>query len=122
MAPSRWNTLDLERNIQGNWTLSGLVYCYRSVVLEVEKEYHTRQVGRRGILQIRGYRYSYVAWIPGGYLALKYHNHHANPDEYVHRVYNPRTGEQTLYEVLHRYQFPLFAEVLDELEAVTRHI
>jgi len=53
-------------------------------------------------------------------LALKYHNHHADPDEYIHRAYHPVTGREVLYEVLHRHQFPVFSEVLDELEAVTR--
>lgn len=57
--------------------------------------------------------------MPGGHLVLKYHNHHADPDEYVHRVYNPLTGRQTLHETLHRHQFPLFSEVLDELETAT---
>lgn len=98
------------------------MYCQRNVVLEVEKHYHTRYVGTRGILQVRCYSFLYVAWVPGGHLVLKYHNHHANPDEYVHRVYNPLTGEQTLHEILHRHQFPLFSEVLDELEAVTARI
>ena len=53
-------------------------------------------------------------------MVLKYHNHHADPDEYIHRVYDPVTGRDVLYEVLRREQFPVFAEVLDELEAVTR--
>lgn len=57
MDPSRQDTLDLDRNRQGNWTLSGLVYCYRNVILEVEKEYHSRYIGRGDIHQIRGYRY-----------------------------------------------------------------
>ena len=112
--------MDLARNIQGNWALSGLVYCHRNIVLEVEKEYHTRHVGRTGILQVRCFRYLYVAWIPAGHLVLKYHNHHAYLGEYVHRVYNPTTGQQTLYETLHRHQFPLFSEVLDEMETITR--
>ena len=120
MDSSRQNTLNLTRNIQGNWALSGIVYCYRNVIFEVEKEYHSRHVGRAGILQVRCFRYLYVGWIRGGHLALKYHNHHANLDEYIHRVYNPTTGQQTLYETLHRHQFPLFSEVLDELELVTR--
>ena len=96
------------------------MYCQRNVVLEVEKQYHTRYIGHRGILQIRGYRYSYVGWIQGGHLVLKYHNHHADLDEYIHRAYNPLTGEQTLYEILHRHQFPLFSDVLDQLELATR--
>ena len=118
--PSRPNTLDFDRVNPDRWVLSGLVYCYRNAVLEVEKAYHTRRVGGRGIIQVRCYSFLYVGWIAGGNLALKYHNHHADPDEYIHRVYHPITGREVLYEVLHRHQFPMFAEVLDELEAVTR--
>ena len=51
---------------------------------------------------------------------LKYHNLHADPAEYIHRVYDPTTGEQVLYEVLERHQFPTFPEVLDELEYLAR--
>ena len=120
MGSSGHNTLSLDCNEQGNWTLSGLLQCSRNVNLEVEKEYHTRNVGRGDILQVRGYRYLYVGWVRGGALLLKYHNHHSNPDEYIHRLYHPLTGQEFLYEVLHRHQFPTFSEVLDELEAVTR--
>ena len=31
---------------------------------------------------------------------------------------DPRTGEEILYERIHRHQFPTFSEVLDELEIV----
>lgn len=71
---------------------------------------------------MRCYSYLFVGWIPGSHLIIKYHNHHANPDEYIHRVFDPLTGEQTLYETLHRHQFPVFSEVLDELELITRPI
>ena len=98
------------------------MFCQRNVNLQVDNLLEIRRVGTGGILQVRCYSFLYVAWIPGGHLALKYHNHHANPDEYIHRVYNPRTGRQILYEVLHRRQFPSFSEVLDELEMVTRRL
>ena len=49
---------------------------------------------------------------------LRYHNMHANDAHYHHRVYDPRTGEEILYERLHRRQFPILDEVLDELEIV----
>lgn len=88
--------------------------------MEVEKHFQTRRVGRTGILQVRCYRYLYVGWIPGSHLLLKYHNHQANPDEYVHRVYDPASGEEVFDEVLHRHQFPVFSEVLDEPEIITR--
>lgn len=100
--------------------MSGRVFCYRNAVLEVENLYHTRLVGGRRIIQVRCYSFLYVGWIAGGNLVLKYHNHHADPDEYVHRVYDLVTGGDMLYEVLRREQFPVFAEVLDDLEAVTR--
>ena len=98
--------------------MSGRVFCYLNAVLEVENLYHTRRVGGVGIIQVRCYSFLYVGWIAGGNLALKYHNHHADPYEYVHRVYDPVTGGDMLYEVLRREQFPVFAEVLDELEVV----
>ena len=53
---------------------------------------------------------------------MRYHNMHANDDDYYHRVYDPRTGCEILYESLHRHQFPTFSEVLDELELLTRSL
>jgi hypothetical protein len=35
------------------------------------------------------------------------------------RVFNPLTREEVFYERLERYQFPLFNEVLDEIDIVT---
>ena len=66
----------------------------------------------------RCYSYRYVGVVPGECLLLKYHNMHRHPDEYIHRVYDPATGHQTLYETLHWYQFPTFPEALDELAYV----
>lgn len=51
---------------------------------------------------------------------LKYHNLHEDPNDYVHRVYDPVTGLGIFSESLKRYQFPVFSEVLDELEMVVR--
>ena len=64
--------------------------------------------------------YRYAAWVEGGHPVLRYHNVHWNDDDYHHRVFNPLTGEETGYETLFRYQFPVFTEVLDELELITR--
>ena len=75
---------------------------------------------RGNILQVRGISYNYVARIPGRYLVLKYHNWHDDPDIYIHRAYNPRTGQQILYEELTRRQFPVLSEILDEAAALTR--
>ena len=98
--------------------ISGQCFCQRGVIVEVTKEFETRYVGN--ILQVRAYSYIYVARIEGVGLVLKYHNHHANPAAYIHRAYNPETGEQILYEELTRSQFPVFSEVLDEAELLTR--
>ena len=57
-----------------------------------------------------------------GYLLLKYHNLHKDRDEYHHRIYDPTTGEEVLHEVLERYQFPVFSEVMDELEYLSRDL
>ena len=83
--------------------------------MQVTKKFDVRQDGR-GRQYVRCYSYNYVGFVPSHHLLLKYHNLHADPNEYVHRVYDPTNGAEILYETLHRYQFPTFPEVLDELE------
>ena len=51
-------------------------------------------------------------------MLLKYHNLHQDPNEYHHRIYDPATGIEVFHEVLQRYQFPTFTEVLDELQII----
>ena len=75
---------------------------------------------RGNLLQVRGISYNYVARIPGQHLVLKYHNWHDDPDIYIHRAYNPRTGQQILYEELTRRQFPVLSEILDEAAVLIR--
>ena len=95
--------------------LIGNVYCQNGVTLLVEKWFATRYIG--GLLQIRGYRYRYIGYIPGDSWVLKYHNLHEDRDEYIHRVRNPDTGH-VQSETLARSQFPVMSEVLDELEII----
>ena len=95
-------------------SLRGTVHCQQDVQLLVTKIFDVRYFG--DILRVRCHTYRYVGWLPGERLLLKYHNLHRDRNEYVHRVYDPATGEQILYEPLLRYQFPTFPEVLDELE------
>ena len=83
----------------------------------MQKDFDVRYSG--GIERIRGRRYAYVGWVPGRHLLLKYHNLHADPEEYHHRIYDPNTGREIAYEVLQRYQFPVFSEVLDELQILS---
>ncbi len=98
--------------------MTGIVYCERGVALEIRIlfEYDNAHIPHR----VRGLRYAYIGWQIGGNLLLKYHNLHANPDDYIHRIYDPATGKQMLCEALQRYQFPTFSEVLDELEHLAR--
>ena len=96
--------------------IRGIAHCQKDVALRVSLsfEYDRGHLPHR----VRCQRFAYVGWQVGGNLLLKYHNLHANPDDYIHRVYNPDTGKQILYERLERYQFPTFSEVPGELESL----
>ena len=96
--------------------LQGTVYCRGGIQLEVQKILETKYKGRH--LHVKGLRYKYIARIVGENLILKYHNLHENRDDYIHRVFNPKTGEEIGSETLRRYQFPLFSEILDELSSI----
>ena len=97
--------------------MRGFVRCNKNVILEVEKRFDTRFSGN--ILRVRCFSYRYVAFIPGQHLLLKYHNLHRDSEEYHHRIYDPTNGRELAHEVLKRYQFPLFTEVLDELQILS---
>jgi hypothetical protein len=112
---SKHQPLEFERRKQSIW-LSGPIYCYENVILEVEKELETQIKGR--LLQVRGKKYRYAAWVRRHHSLLRYHNVHRDDDDYHHRVFNWRTGEEVLYERLERHQFPTLSEVLDEVQAV----
>ena len=98
----------------GEILLSGRLYCLRDVVLEVENRLEVRYFGQ--LMRVRGYSFRYAGWVEGGESILRYHNIHRYDDDYHHRVFDPRTGEEILHERLHRHQFPTLSEVLDELE------
>ena len=99
---------------EGVLYLDCVVRCRNDVSLVAVKDFEMRYVGNT--LQVRCHTYRYVGWLQGGHLLLKYHNLHKDKDEYHHRIYDPATGEEIMHEVLERYQFPVFSEVLDELE------
>lgn len=103
---------------EGIITQRGTVYCLRNVVLEVEKVMEVRYSG--GQRRVRTMSFRYAAWVRSGGPVLRYHNIHRGDNEYHHRVFDPVTGQEVLYEPLQRYQFPIFTEVLDELEVITR--
>ena len=114
------DTLVFHCDDRGAIYLSGEVYCQKGVLLRVGKEYETRYSGN--ILRVRCHTYTYIAWLPGEHLLLKYHNLHRNDDAYHHRIYDPATGAELFHETLERYQFPIFTEVLDELEILTKDL
>ena len=101
--------------------MDGFIQCGKGLLLEVTKDFQVRY-DNQGRMSVRCYRYRYVGLLPGRYWLLKYHNRHRNPDEYVHRVNDPVTGERMLDETLHRYQFPTFPEVLNELECLAQRL
>lgn len=114
------DTLVFSQEDEGVISLRGMVRCPKSVVLEVEKWFESRYFG--STLRIRCHTYRYIAWKVSGHLLLKYHNLHRDSNEYHHRIYDPETGRETFHEVLERYQFPTFPEVLDELELITQDL
>ena len=119
--PARKDTLVFEEiEIEGVFFihLEGNLYCLNSVTLKVEKWFETRQTAG-GLLQVRGVTYRYIGYKRGLNTVLKYHNLHEDEDEYVHRIFDPETGEIKFSESLTRAQFPGMTDVLDELEQLT---
>ena len=94
--------------------MEGQVLGLKDVTLEVGKEFDLSYAGN--VLRVRCHTYRYIAWLPGQHLLLKYHNLHRDSDEYHHRIFDPSTGDELVHEILRRDQFPLFTEVLDELQ------
>jgi hypothetical protein len=114
------DTLVFSQEGEGVISLRGMVRCPKSVVLEVEKWFESQYFG--STLRIRCRIYRYIAWKVGGHLLLKYHNLHRDSSEYHHRLYHPSSGREMFHEVLERYQFPTFPEVLDELEIIAQDL
>ena len=111
----RTNQLQFKEK-RGEVLLRGQVYCQRDIVLAVDQALEIRYAGN--LMRVRPYFFRYASWLVGGHAMLRYHNMHVDDDHYHHRVYDPRNGEEVLYEQLHRHQFPILDEVLDELEIV----
>lgn len=114
------DTLAFTNEGEGVILLRGAVQCQKNVLLDVGKWFETRFSGNN--LRIRCHTYVYIGWLRGEHLLLKYHNIHRDRDEYHHRIYDPATGVEVFHEVLERYQFPLFTEVLDELQTLTQDL
>lgn len=94
--------------------ISGQVVCLNNVLLEVEKYLETRRT-RPGVLLVRTFSYRYNASVRGKGNVLRYDNGH-DSDEYHRHVFDLETGEQAEYQLLDRFHFPTFPQILDELE------
>ena len=114
------DTLAFTDEGEGVILLRGAVQCQKNTQLDVEKWYETRYFGNT--LRVRCHTYVYIGWLRGEHLLLKYHNVHRDRDEYHHRIYDPASGVEVFHEILERYQFPLFTEVLDELQVITQNL
>lgn len=115
------DTLDFK--ISEDWTsitLEGTVLCHKDIFLHVAKEFDARFFGNT--LRVRCHTYVYIGWLQGEHLLLKYHNMHRTDDDYHHRIYDPASGVELHHEVLQRYQFPTFTEVLDELQIMAQDL
>ena len=102
---------------EGILYLKGSVGCSNDAVLQVTKEFEIRY-DNNNRMWVRCYIYRYVGLVPGHCWLLKYHNLHDDPNEYIHRVYNPEDVDTPFTECLQRYQFPTFSEVLDEFQTL----
>lgn len=98
--------------------MDGIVDCRDNVILEVTKVFETKRQGPgRGRLYVRGLSYRYNAWVKGGHNIVRYDNGH-DLDEYHGHRFNPNTGELITRRPMSRDEFPLFTEVLDEIQEI----
>ena len=105
---------------EGILYLGGYVQCLNDAVLQVTKKLEIRY-DNNNRMWVRCYSYRYVGLVPGDRWLLKYHNLHADPNEYIHRVYNPQDAGRPFTECLQRYQFPTFSKVLDEFQILVEN-
>ena len=99
--------------------MEATVHCPDGVILEVTKVFETKRMGPgQGRLYVRAFSYRYNAWIKGKHNVLRYDNSH-NLDEYHGHRFDLDTGELLTRRMMSRDEFPLFTEVLDELQEIT---
>jgi hypothetical protein len=92
----------------------------KGVTLQVRKAFQTKRMGPgRGSLYVRGYSYRYNAHIKGKHTVLRFDNGH-HPDEYHGHWFDIETGDEIERRVMSRDDFPVFSEVLDELDRLMR--
>ena len=97
------------------FVLWGEVYCHHNVIVEVTKYYESRVL--TGRVQIRGFSYRYNAHVRGGHNVLRYDNGHDDaPDEFHRHAFDLVTGDETEKRVIARYELPVFADILTEVQ------
>ncbi len=90
----------------------------KGVTLEVTKAFETKRMGRgRGSLYIRGFSYRYNAHIRGRGNVLRFDNGEDFEDYHGH-WFDIETGEEISRVPMSRDDFPVFSEVLDELDKI----
>ena len=88
----------------------------KNVMLEVTKYLATDRRGPgRGRLYVRTFSYRYNAWIKGKHAILRYDNND-DLDDYHGHWWDVETGEFLERRSMSRDEFPVFSEVLDELD------
>lgn len=96
--------------------MDATVHCRKNVVLEVTKYFETMRRGRgEGRLYVRTQSYRYNACFRGKHNILRYDNAH-ELDEYHGHWFDLETGHPIDWRAMSREEFPLFSEVLDELQ------
>jgi hypothetical protein len=90
----------------------------KGVTLEVTKAFETKRMGPgRGSLYVRGFSYRYNAHIRGKANVLRFDNGD-DPNDYHGHWFDIQTGEEVRRVSMHRDNFPVFSEVLDELDKI----
>ncbi|MCH7484410.1 MAG: hypothetical protein IIA90_04595 [Chloroflexi bacterium] len=90
----------------------------QNVILDVTKFFETRRRGPgRGRLYVRCISYRYNAWILGKHNVLRYDNND-DFDDYHGHWWDKNTGELIERRSMSRDDFPLFSDVLDELDEI----
>lgn len=98
--------------------MDATLWLPKDVVLEVTKFFETERRGPgRGRLWVRCISYRYNARIRNRHNILRYDNGH-DLDDYHGHWFNIASGEEIERRSMSRNDFPLFSEVLDELDQI----
>lgn len=95
-----------------------ILWLPKAVILEVTKLFETERRGPgKGRVYVRGVSYRYNAWIEGKHNILRYDNNDDLNDYHGH-WWDKDSGDRLERRSMSRDEFPLFTEVLDELDEI----